>query len=168
MKPRYRVGDKVVHPIYGAGTVIAIARKSIGGTENRYYVIEPLIHDMQIMIPVDRARDAGLRDVIKKSGISKVWRVLHGAPSQPLDDHKERQELVNEKLKSANPVKIAEVTRNLSWLERDRGRLGSKDTKLLDRARNLLAGELAVAEEMTFEDALAKIETALNPGGESQ
>ena len=168
MKPKFQVGDKVVHPIYGAGTIIEVARKSIGGTENSYYVIEPLVHDMHVMVPVDRAKDAGLRDIIKKSTISKVWRVLRGAPSQPLDDHKERQELVNEKLRSANPVKIAEVTRNLSWLEKDRGRLGSKDTKLLDKARNLLAGELAVAQEMTFEDALAKIETALNPGEEGQ
>jgi len=163
MKLRYQVGDKVVHPVYGAGTVTAIAHKSIAGTEKRYYVIEPMIHDMQIMVPVDGAKDARLRDVVKGSGISKVLRVLRSAPRELADDHKERQELVTEKLRSANPIKIAEVTRNLSWLQRHRGRLGSKDTKLLDRARNLLAGELAVAEGTGFEDALSRIDTALNP-----
>ncbi len=163
MSLTYQVGDKVVHPVYGAGTVIDITQKSIAGDIRRYYVIEPMTYDMQVMVPVDKVKDAGLRDALKSSGIARVLRVLRCAPDELSNDHKERQEIVSQTLKSANPIEIAKVTRDLSWLERQKGRLGSKDSELLDRARNLLAGELAVAEGLDIDSALVKIETALKP-----
>jgi len=161
MKLPYQVGDKVVHPVYGAGIITGITQKSIAGDLRRYYVIDPMTYDMQIMVPVDNVKDVGLRDVLKRSGIARVLRVLRSTPDELMNNHKERQELATEKLRSANPIKIAEVMRNLSWLERRKGHLGAKDTRLLDRARNLLAGELAVAESIEIADALARIETAL-------
>ena len=122
-----------------------------------------MIHDMQIMVPVDKAGDAGLRNVLKSSGIARVLRVLRSPPDQMANDHKERQEIVDEMLRSANPIQVAEVARNLWWLGRQKGHLGSKDTKLLDRARKMLASELAVAQDLDLETALTTIEAALKP-----
>ena len=161
MKPIYQVGDKVVHPVYGAGIITGIAQKSIAGDLHRYYVIDPMTYDMQIMVPVERIKDVGLRKVLKRSGIARVLRVLRRAPDELSGDHKERQELATEKLQSTNLIEIAEVMRNLSWQQQRKGHLGSKDTRLLERARDLLAGELADVEGLGIEDALARIETAL-------
>jgi len=161
MKPTYQVGDKVVHPIYGAGVVTGISQKSIAGDLRHYYIIEPMTYDMRIMVSVEKAKDVGLRDVLKHSGIARILRVLRSTPDELISDYKERQSLAAEKLCSANPIEIAEVMRNLSWLQKQKGHLGAKDRKLLDRARNLLAGEMAVAEDLDLENALARIETAL-------
>lgn len=163
MKLTYQVGDKVVHPVYGAGIVIGITRKSIAGDVRRYYVVDPMSYDMQVMVPVDKAKASGLRDVLKRSGIARVFRTLQDAPEELSDDHKERQALVDEKLVSANPIEIAKIIRDLSWLARRKGRLGTTDTKLLDRARSLLAGELAIALDVDVETALERIQRALNP-----
>jgi len=162
MKLTYQVGDKIVHPVYGAGIITGITQKSIAGDLRRYYVIDPMTYDMQIMVPVERVKDLGLRKVLKRSGIARVLRVLRSTPDELTGDHKERQELATEKLQSANPVEIAGVIRNLSWHQKRKGHLGAKDTRLLERARNLLAGELAVAEGLEIENALARIETALD------
>ena len=161
MKRSYRAGDKIVHPVYGAGVITGITQKSIAGDLRRYYVIDPMTHDMQIMVPVDRVKDLGLRNVLKRSGIAKVLRVLRSPPDEMTGDHKERQELATEQLQSANPIEIAKVMRNLSWYQKQKGHLGAKDTRLLERARDLLVGELAVAEGLGIEGALARIETAL-------
>jgi len=162
MKLPYQVGDKIVHPVYGAGIITGITEKSIAGDLRRYYVIDPMTYDMQIMVSVERVKDVGLRKVLKRSRIVRVFRVLGSAPDEPTCDHKERQELATEKLQSANPMEIAEVMRDLSWQKKRKGHLGGKDTRLLERARNLLAGELAVIEGLEIEDALARIETALD------
>ena len=120
-----------------------------------------MTYDMQIMVPVEKVKDVGLRNVLKRSGIARVLRVLRSTPDELSSDHKERQKLATEKLQSSNLIEIAEVMRNLSWQQQRKGHLGSKDTRLLERARDLLAGELAVADGLGIEGALTRIETAL-------
>ena len=78
----FDIGDKVVHPAHGAGTVIAIEEKNILDKANRYYVIDLVSQNgVMLMVPVTDARTIGLRQVIEEAAISRVFEVLNSPPN---------------------------------------------------------------------------------------
>jgi len=164
----YQIGDKVVHPAYGAGVVMRVVRKNIAGEPRRYYLIDPLAYDMEIMVAVDKVQLIGLRDAMKRSEVASILSTLREMPNPLPIDNDERQEILDAKLRSGDTNQVAEVVRDLNEFERQKeGRLGAKDARLLKRARESLAGELAVVEEISFEEALTQIDKALAPVDET-
>ena len=159
----YGIGDKVIHPAYGAGIVKRVVRKTIAGEPRQYYLIDPLAYDdLEIMVAVDKVKRIGLRNAVKRSEMTHALSSLMGQPEQVSTDYKERQELISAKLESGDPYQVAEVVRDLAAFSRlKHGHLGSKDTQLLKQARECLAGELAVVEDIAFEEALDRIDQAL-------
>lgn len=159
----YAAGDKVVHPAHGAGIVRRVVRRTIAGEPRQYYLIEPLAcNDLEVLVSVEQVGRIGLRDASKRSKMRKALRQLQSSPDEVSSDYKERQRRIGEKLQSTDPCQVAEVARDLTGLKRDKGgRLGTADTRLLKQARESIAGELAIVEDMTFEEALAQVDDAL-------
>lgn len=159
----YRANDKVVHPAHGAGVVRKVVRRTIAGESRQYYLIDPLAHDgMEVMVAVDKVKLVGLRKASRRSKMRRTLRTLRGLPEQLPIDFKVRQTLISEKIQSADPPHVAEAARDLAAFKREKdGRLGVTDSKLLKRARECIAGELALVEEIPFEDALSQIDEGL-------
>jgi len=158
----YSIGDKVVHPAHGAGIVKKVVRRTIAGEPRQYYLIEPLAYDMEIMVAVDKVKLIGLRVAAKRSEMRKTLRTLRGLPEQVSSNYKERQQQICEKLRSAELRQVAEAARDLAAFKREKqGRMGVTDNRLLKQSRETIAGELAIVEDMTFEDALAQIDEGL-------
>ena len=164
----YGIGDKVVHPHYGASIVKRLVRRTISGATHRYYLIEPLaLDETEIMVSVDGAKRVGLRDAVKRSVMARALRALAGLPRQLSSDYKKRQARIKEQLESKDLHELAEAARDLAAFRRERnGRLGVSDTKLLLRARDRLAGELALVEDISFEEAMSRIDDTLILSGE--
>ena len=72
----FKVGDKAVYPAHGVGVIEDIKAKVISGTKRTFYVLRILEKEMTIMIPTDNAQNVGLREVIDKKDVSKVFRIL--------------------------------------------------------------------------------------------
>jgi len=159
----YNVGDKVVHPAHGAGIVKKVVRRTIAGESRQYYLIDPLAYeDMEIMVAVDKVKLIGLRGALKRSEMRRTLRALRGMPERVSGNYKERQQRISEKLSSADLLKVAEAARDLAAFKREKqGRMGVTDNRLLKQARDAIAGELAVVEDMPFEDALARVDEQL-------
>ena len=159
----YGVGDKVVHPAHGAGIVREVVRRTIAGEPRQYYLIEPLAYDdMKIMVAVDKVKLIGLRSASKRSELRRTLRTLKGLPELVSGNYKERQQHINEKLRSASLHQVAEAARDLAAFKREKqGRMGVTDNRLLKQAREAIAGELAIVEDMPFEDALARVDEDL-------
>ena len=159
----YQANDKVVHPAHGAGVVRKVVRRTIAGESRQYYLIDPLAHDgMEVMVAVDKVKLVGLRKASRRSKMRRTLRTLKRLPEQLSSDFKQRQMLVSEKIQSADPRRVAEAARDLAAFKREKdGRLGVTDSRLLKRAREFIAEELAVVEEIPFEDALSQIDEGL-------
>ena len=159
----YGIGDKVVHPAHGAGIVKKVVRRTIAGEPRQYYLIEPLAHnDMEVMVAVDKVKLIGLRVAAKRSEMRRTLRTLRGLPEPVSSNYKERQQQICEKLRSAELSQVAEAARDLAAFKREKqGRMGVTDNRLLKQSRETIAGELAIVEDMTFEDALAQIDEGL-------
>ena len=162
----FDIGDKVVHPTHGAGLVTGIKKQDLLEQYHRYYVIDLAFDDRTLMIPVSNAEEIGLRSISRQATLSQVWHIL-GAEAETLsDDYKKRQKRVQEKLKTGDVIKVAEVIRDLSFLKRE-DHLTSFDTKLFERAQQFLACEVALVEGVQINEAARMISEILDNGVES-
>ena len=160
----FDVGDKVVHPIHGAGLVMGIKKQDLLEQYHRYYVIDLAVDDRTLMTPVSNAEEIGLRSISQQAALSQVWHTLGAAAKTLLDDYKKRQAHIQEKLKTGDVIKVAEVIRDLSTLKRE-DHLTSFDTKLLERAQQFLACEVALVEGVQVSEAERIISETLDNGG---
>lgn len=156
----FKVGDKVVYPMHGAGIIEAIEEKEILGQKREYYVLRfPIGNNMKVMVPIDNCQEIGLRRVIDKSEVQNVFKLLRSScTAMPANwNHRYRANL--EKIKSGNIYAVAEVVRNLARRERERG-LSSGEKRMLENAKQILISELVLAMEMKEEEARQLLDRA--------
>lgn len=153
----FQVGDRVVYPMYGAGIIEAIEEQEVLGERELYYVIHLPFGDLRMLIPVDRAEESRLRDVIEPEEVQRVLTILEGERSKPISNWNVRFRTNMNKLKSGDPYKVAEVVRDLSARERKQG-LSSREQRCLEQARTILGSELMLATGQSKE----KIENLLD------
>jgi CarD family transcriptional regulator len=162
----FDIGDKVVHPNHGAGQVKGIKEQDLLEQYHRYYVIDLAADDRTLMIPVSNAEEIGLRSISQEAALSKVWHTLDATAKTLSGDYRERQKRIQEKLKTGDVIKVAEVIRDLSFLKRE-DHLTSFDTKLFERAQQFLACEVALVEGVQVNEATQMISEILDNGVES-
>ena len=156
----FNVGDRVVYPMHGAGTIEGVEEKEILGKTHRYYVLRLPIGDMKVMIPVDNTEGIGLRDVISPSDVDKVMGVLREECTAMSTNWNRRYRHNLEKIKTGDIYEVAGVVRNLASREREKG-LSTGERKMLDSAKEILISELILAGNWDREEALSILETTL-------
>ena len=153
----YDIGDTVVYPMHGAGTIVEKEEKKILGELREYYVLNIPSVDMKIMIPVDNCEKIGVRDVISKEEVETVVGVL-GGETTPMESNWNRRYRENmEKLKTGDVMQVAEVVRNLTRSDRKK-RLSTGEKKMLTNAKQILVSEMVLAGDMDAESAEGLIE----------
>ena len=144
MRESFKVGDKAVYPAHGVGEVTAIENRSIGGMEQTFYILRILENGMKIMVPINNVRQVGLREVISKAKVEKVFKILKAKNlSVDTTTWNRRYREYMEKIKTGSVFEVAEVLRDLYILKTDKD-LSFCELKLLDTARSLLVRELVV------------------------
>ena len=163
MQPSFKTGDMAVYPAHGVGEVEGIEQREILGFKQKVYVLRILDNNMKIMIPTDKVEVVGLREVIAKSKVKDVYKILrkkNGVSSRTQTWNRRYREYM-EKIKTGSIFDIAEVLRDLYLLKFDKD-LSFGERKMLDTARNLLIKEISVArsvKEKVVEKELEKIFT---------
>ena len=168
----YEVGDKVVYPHHGAGTILKKEVKEVLGQRREYLTIQILYNEMTVMVPTENADRAGLRKVISHEAVEDVVAVLHDGGSQMPKNWNRRFKHNRDKMKTGDIYELAEVVRNLSIRDLDKG-LSTGEKQMFGRAKKILASELMYARDMTedeaaeyLEDLLAEISQRPVPDGE--
>lgn len=160
----FSIGDKVVYPMHGAGIITAIEEREVLGEKQKYYIMALPIGDMKVMIPINSAEEVGLRKVIDKQGAEKVIEVLNGDETKMSSNWNHRYRANMEKIKSGDVFAVAEVVRNLSIRDRDKG-LSTGERKMLDTARQILISELVIVTESTEEEVNELLEKCIENKG---
>ena len=149
----FNVGDKVVYPMHGAGIIEAIETKEILGKVKQYYVLQMPIGDMKVMIPVSSVDEAGLRQVIDIETVQQVLDVLRKKRVASTANWNRRYRAHLEKIKTGDIFAIAEVVRNLTCRDKEKG-LSTCERKMLDTAKQILVSELALAKDLDHDGAM--------------
>jgi len=141
----FSIGEKVVYPGHGVGVLEGLQARNVSGLERKFYMLRILESDMTIMIPLENLATVGLRPVISKEMVTKVYRILRSRKvNGDQQTWNRRYREYSEKLKTGSVIEIAKVLRDLFVLKADK-ELSFGERKMLDSARNMLVKELAIA-----------------------
>ena len=153
----FKVGEKVVYPAHGVGVIEGVQTKVISGSERKFYMLRIIDSDMTIMIPTENVQSVGLRRIIGKDMVTKVYKILRDKKVE-IDQQtwNRRYREYTEKIKTGSVLEIAKVLRDLFVLKGDK-ELSFGERKMLDTARNLLVKELAIAKAHTEEKIMEEL-----------
>ncbi|WP_031517291.1 CarD family transcriptional regulator [Desulfofalx alkaliphila] len=156
----FKIGDKVVYPMHGAGIIEAIEEKEVLGEKRKYYILRLPVGDMKVMIPINHSGNTGLREVVDDNGVQRVMKILREETTAMSSNWNRRYRANLEKIKSGDIFEVAEVVRNLIKRDQEKG-LSSGERKMLENARQILVSELVLAAELEEDKAVSMIEGAL-------
>ena len=146
----FNVGDKILYPMHGAGTIDSIEEKDILGEKQAYYIIK-MPGEVKVMIPTNKADQVGVRNVINKEEASKVMTILGENETEMSQNWNKRYRDNMDKMKSGDIYEVADVVRNLSFKQKEKG-LSTGEKKMLSNAKQILVSELVLAEHASQEE----------------
>ena len=149
----FKIGDLAVYPAHGVGVIERIEQRKISDCQENFFVMRILENNMIIMIPSSNVANVGLRQIIDRKEVSKVFSILK-ARDICVDDNQtwnRRYRDYMEKIKSGSVYEVAEVYRDLTNIQQDK-ELSFGERKMLDTARSLLIKEISLAKNMKEED----------------
>ena len=111
-------------------------------------------------MPADNTESVGLREVIDDDEVGEVFAVLRKKEARMPTNWSRRFKNHVEKLKSGDVYQVAEVVRNLSLREQEKG-LSAGEKRMLAKARQILTSELIFALGVSEEEAEKKLDEAL-------
>ncbi|MER3395673.1 MAG: CarD family transcriptional regulator [Acidimicrobiia bacterium] len=156
----YKIGDKVVYPHHGAAVIQKRERRVLDGKRRSYLVLRLASSDLTLMVPEDKTEDIGIRQVISKEDVKKVFKVFKQPDNSPSTNWSRRYKANIEKLKSGDVFEVAEVVRNLAIRDKERG-LSTGERRMFSRAKEILVSELCFALNCDPEQAERELEKHL-------
>lgn len=156
----FSVGDKIVYPMHGAGTVQGIEEKKILGEKKQYYIFKLPCNDMDIMIPVESGETVGIREIVDKKVIEDVVVLLRSESTSMNSNWSRRYRENMDKLRTGDIMEVAEVVRNLMRMDQYRS-LSSGERKMLSNARQVLISEMILAAGMDPDEAEKIVEESV-------
>ena len=156
----FQVGDKIVHPMHGAGIVDSIVQKKINGVVREYYILKLPVGGMLVMIPTENSEGIGVRPVIDGE---EAERVIAAIPSIEVDmtpnwNRRYRENML--RLKSGDLLEVARVVKGLTHRDEERG-LSTGERKMLHSAKQILISEIVLSQNASYEDVERRINTAM-------
>ncbi|MDJ0818628.1 MAG: CarD family transcriptional regulator [Desulfobacterales bacterium] len=157
---QFQVGDLAVYPAHGVGQIQAIESRVVNGEKHDFYIMKVLENGMVIMIPVRNVQSVGLRDIIDKKDIPRVYDVMKsrkdGLPDNQTWNRRYREYM--DKIKTGSLYDVAEVFRDLFLLKLTKD-LSFGERKLYDTAQVLLVRELSTAKNTDENTIISEIES---------
>src|SRR5579862_288583 len=160
----YKVGDKVVYPHHGAGTVVKKETREVLGTKREYLTIKILHNDMTVQVPCENADQVGLRRVIGEKEVTVVLKALTGGSTEMPKNWNRRFKHNRDKMKTGDILELAEVVRNLSLRDNEKG-LSTGEKQMFVKAKKILASELMYAKSMDEDECAEWLEGVLTGVG---
>jgi len=156
----FQVGDLAVYPAHGVGKIQAIESRVVNGEKHDFYIMKVLENGMVIMIPISNVESVGLRDIIDKKEIPKVYEIMKSRKDALPDNQtwNRRYREYMDKIKTGSLYDVAEVFRDLFLLKLTKD-LSFGERKLYDTAQVLLVRELSTAKNTDEDTIISEIES---------
>ncbi|HET6826625.1 MAG TPA: CarD family transcriptional regulator, partial [Amnibacterium sp.] len=147
-------------PHHGAAKIVEVKKRTVRGEEKTYLKLNVAQGDLTIEVPADNVDLVGVRDVIGREGLDRVFEVLRTPFVEEPTNWSRRYKANLEKLASGDVIKVSEVVRDLWRRDQDRG-LSAGEKRMLAKARQILISELALAEKTDEERASTVLDEVL-------
>ena len=156
----FSIGEKVVYPNHGIGTVENISIRSFGAQFERFYLLRLIYNSMTVMVPFSHVEEIGLRKVTRNGEVARVLSFLAEGACNSKGDWKDRFKENSDRMRNGSLLGIAEVLKTLLILQSEKP-LSFREKKMLDRARHMLITELTISRGLRELEAVDLIQKAL-------
>ena len=159
----YLVGDKVVHPMHGAGIIEGIAEERVSGRKAQYYVFRMPVGGLVLKIPTENCGSIGVRSL---SSAEEIGEVLRRIPEMDAEmtanwNHRYRENMA--RIKSGDLVEVARVIKGLMWRDAQRG-LSNGERKMLHTAKQILISEIVLVCDIAYQAAEESVSEMMMAG----
>ena len=158
----FKIGDKVVYPRQGIGTIVEIAEKDFTGEKKSYYIIKMYNEDMEVMIPVDKIENFNIRFISDEEELQDTLGILNTTlEDSSLDmDTKERVKVNTGKINSGSLIQNAEVVSDLSRIKKEKT-LNASEKQMLQHAKRNLIDEIINVKGISEKEAESLIDSKI-------
>ena len=156
----FHVGDKIVHPMHGAGVIDSIVTKKVNGVVRDYYILKLPVGGMLVMIPTENSDEIGVRPIVDPDQADQVINALPGieVDTDPNWNRRYRENML--RLKSGDILEVARVVKSLMLRDGERG-LSTEERKMLHSAKQILISEIVLSESASYEEVESRINRAV-------
>jgi len=156
----FRIGQKVVYPNHGIGTIEQIEQKQIGATLLPFYTLRLAANNSLVLVPVPNASEVGLRAPISSGECELLLKALADDFSSPANDWKDRFKEFSDKMRTGDIFEVANVLKHLTYLSHTKP-LSFREQRMLERSRYLVISELAAVCRQPECNVTPRVEDAL-------
>ena len=157
----YQIGDKVVHPMHGAGVIDSIVQRKVAGKLEDYYILKLSVGSMTVMIPTGSTQEIGVRPIVSSEEAKELIHALENIEVDMTQNWNRRYRENMVRLKSGDLLEVARVVKGLLLREGQRG-LSNGERKMLRTAKQILISELVLAQSLPYETVEDNIDTVLS------
>ncbi len=157
----FKVGDKVVYPNHGIGVIEDIAMRAENGGDSAFYCLRIYSNKSTVMVPTANTDQVGLRKVVSKKQLDRVFRILRSSDMTVASDWKGRYQENSDRMRTGSIEEVAQVLKNLALLSQSKS-LSYRERKMLDKARYLIVSEIAEVQRANEDTVEAQVEKAIS------
>lgn len=157
----YHVGDKVVHPMHGAGVIDSITQKRMNGVVRDYYSLKLPVGSMMVLIPTEHTEQIGVRPVMEDSQADEILAAMGQVEVDMSANWSRRYRENMVRLKSGDLMEVVKVVKGLTLRDAERS-LSTAERKMLHSARQILISELVLSKGTDYEDMVRRVDQALS------
>jgi len=156
----FQIGEKVVYPNQGVGTIENIRAWTLGNQFEKCYLLRMVYGSITVTVPFSKVANIGLRPITKNNEICRILTYLANGKCRSASDWKVRFKENSEKMLSGSLLQAAEVLKSLLVLQKDKP-LSFREKKMLDRSRHMLVTEISIARGIGEVEAIALLQKYL-------
>ena len=156
----FRVGDRIAHPMHGAGVIDSIVTKRINGQDRDYYVLKLPTGGMMVMVPVETCEAIGARPIVNPAEAEEILGAIPGIQVEMTSNWNKRYRENMLRIKSGDLMEVASVVKGLMQRDRERG-LSTGERKMLHSAKQILISEIVLSESSSYEEVEARLDSAM-------
>ena len=156
----FSIGERVVHPIHGAGVIADIVQERISGTAREYYVFKAPANGLVLKIPVSTAQSAGLRPIMTPDEVAVLFARIPTISVESNSNWSKRYQENVSRLKSGDLCEVIRVIKSLMHRSCHRA-LSTGEWKMLHTAKQIIISEVALVEGCTSQEVETRLDQAV-------
>ncbi len=153
-------GDKVVHPMHGAGVIDGVVKEKVGSSVQEYYVFKMSVGGLVLKIPVATSHLVGLRNIVSAGSALELLQTIPDLEVDVVSNWNQRYRENMQKLKSGDLYEVAKVIKGLIVRDRQRG-LSNGERKMLHTAKQILISEMVLSMDQEYHSIERQVDAAM-------
>lgn len=159
-KDMFKTGDRIAHPLHGAGVIDRIEEKTVNGQKRTYYVLKIPVGGMIVLIPTESAESIGVRPIVDPSTAEDVFTKLAELDTEMEQNWNKRYRENMLRIKSGNLLEVARVIKSLARRDNEKN-LSTGERKMLRSAKQILISEIVLSQNSSYEAVEMRLNKAL-------